>query len=161
DGSAGALVAAELLALLPLKTDCQLALLTVAPPGEEAEGQEAQAAGRAALSQSGARLETQVRRGNPAEEILRAAEEQPTDLIAVGSSGRSAIARFFVGSVAERVARHAACPVLIARPLRGGLKELIAGVDGSAGAARAVTWLQQFPLPDECEVRLLTVVTQV
>src|SRR5207247_2345311 len=44
---------------------------------------------------------------------------------------------------------------------RGGLKDLIAGVDGSAGATRAVTWLEQFPLPDACEVRLLTVVTRV
>jgi nucleotide-binding universal stress UspA family protein len=161
DGSEGALAAAQVLALLPLETDCHLTILTVVPPGEEADGQEVVTAGRAALSLSRARLETQVRHGNPAEEIVRAAEDQPTDLVAVGWSGRSAIARFFVGSVAERVARHAACPVLVARPLRAKLRELIAGVDGSEGASRAVAWLQQFPLPDECEIRLLTVVTQV
>jgi nucleotide-binding universal stress UspA family protein len=166
DGSAGALAAAQLLVLLPLETDSQLTILTVTqptlmPPEEEAEGQEATKISQSILSHSRARLRTQVRQGNPAEEILQAAEEQSTDLIVVGSSGRSAIARFFVGSVAERVARHAACPVLMARPLHGSLSKLIVGVDGSPGAGRAVTWLQQFPLPAECEIRLLTVVSRV
>jgi nucleotide-binding universal stress UspA family protein len=61
----------------------------------------------------------------------------------------------------EPVARHAPCPLLIARPLPGNLSKLIVGVDGSPGASQAVTWLQQFPLPAECEIRLLTAVTRV
>jgi nucleotide-binding universal stress UspA family protein len=53
--------------------------------------------------------------GNPAAEILAAAEERGTELIVIGKRGRSAIARFVDGSVADRVARHASCDVLIVR----------------------------------------------
>jgi nucleotide-binding universal stress UspA family protein len=102
-----------------------------------------------------------VRIGSPAEEILRAAAERSAALVVVGWTGRSALGRLFLGSVTERVARHAVCPVLIARPLHDGLRKLIAGVDGSPGAAQAVSSLQRFPLPDDCEVRLITVLPTV
>src|SRR5712692_9600260 len=110
DGSPGALAAAQFLASLPLDASCQLTILTVVSGEGKADGQKALAAARAALSHSTASLETEVWRGHPEQEILRIAEASPTDLIAVGWTGHSAIARFFVGSVTERVARHAACP---------------------------------------------------
>jgi nucleotide-binding universal stress UspA family protein len=53
--------------------------------------------------------------GNPAAEILAAAEERGVELIVIGKRGRSAIARFVDGSVADRVVRHASCDVLVAR----------------------------------------------
>jgi nucleotide-binding universal stress UspA family protein len=53
--------------------------------------------------------------GNPAAEILSAAEEHGADLIVVGQRGRSAIARFIEGSVTDRVVRHAPCDVLVVR----------------------------------------------
>jgi nucleotide-binding universal stress UspA family protein len=150
------LAGAALLNNLPLDTDWLITILTVVPHHREEEGAAALAVASEALGHCTASLATRVRQGDPAEEILREAEEHPTDLIVVGSRGCSAIARFFLGSVAERVARHAHCPVLLARRTEGGLRKLIVGVDGSKDAACAVRWVQEFPLPD-CEVRPLTV----
>ncbi len=53
--------------------------------------------------------------GVPHEEIIRAAEEQNTDLIILGTHGRSGLRRFFLGSTTDRVLRHAGCPVLVVR----------------------------------------------
>jgi nucleotide-binding universal stress UspA family protein len=157
DGSPASLAGAQFLGQLGLDTDCQVTVLTVAPPHEEAEAQAALTAALAALSHCTTAITTTVRRGHPAEMILSFAEANPTDLIVVGWRGRSAITRFFLGSVAERVALHAPCPVLLARPLRGSLRRILVGVDGSDHSVRAVEWLQGFPLPEECEVKLLMV----
>jgi nucleotide-binding universal stress UspA family protein len=40
------------------------------------------------------------------------------DLVVMGSHGRTGIRRVLLGSVAEKVLRHAACPVLIVRSPR-------------------------------------------
>ncbi|HWU86548.1 MAG TPA: universal stress protein [Kofleriaceae bacterium] len=54
--------------------------------------------------------------GRPGEEILKALDEDPAfDLVVTGSHGRTGIARVFLGSVAEKVVRHAQRPVLVAR----------------------------------------------
>jgi nucleotide-binding universal stress UspA family protein len=161
DGSTGAQAAAEFLAALPLDASGHLTILTVLARHEEGEGQPALESAREALTGGAARVETQVRRGHPVEEILRAAEEQQADLLVVGAGGHTGVAHFFVGSVAERVARHATYPVLVARPLRAKLGEVIVGVDGSVGAMDAVEWLQRLPLPAECGVRLLTALPRV
>jgi nucleotide-binding universal stress UspA family protein len=161
DGSPGALAAAQFLASLPLDTSCRLTILTVDSGEGKADGQETLAAARAALSHSTASLETEVRRGHPEQEILQMAEASPTDLIVVGWTGDSAIARFFVGSVTERVARHASLPVLVARPLQKDLRLMVLGIDGSPGAMHAAEWLLSFPLPVDCEIRLVTVLTPV
>lgn len=51
--------------------------------------------------------------GDPAEAILEIAETAGCDLILMTSHGRSGFKRFLMGSVAEKVARHATCPVLM------------------------------------------------
>ena len=53
--------------------------------------------------------------GKPADEILRKAEEWKPDLIVVGSHGRSAIGKLFLGSVSQKVAESAAFPVRVVR----------------------------------------------
>lgn len=57
-----------------------------------------------------------VRNGNPFVEIIRYAREQNIDLIVLGTHGRTGLSHVLLGSVAERVARQASCPVLTARP---------------------------------------------
>lgn len=52
---------------------------------------------------------------SPALEIVQYAKDHAIDLIIVGTHGRRAIAHFLLGSVAERVARTAPCPVLTVR----------------------------------------------
>jgi nucleotide-binding universal stress UspA family protein len=69
-----------------------------------------------------------VRSGKPADAILAYAEEQHADLIVMGAHGESAVVRFFLGSVAERVVRHATMPVLTVPRGR-------AAVGSSVGAA--------------------------
>ncbi|MBU1206290.1 MAG: universal stress protein [Proteobacteria bacterium] len=51
-------------------------------------------------------------RGNAADEILRAAEEEKVDQIVIATRGRTGLDRFIFGSVAEKVVRFAKCPVL-------------------------------------------------
>lgn len=56
-----------------------------------------------------------VRNGDPAHEILAAAEDHGSDLIVTGSRGLGAVERLVLGSVARNVAIHARCSVLIVR----------------------------------------------
>lgn len=53
--------------------------------------------------------------GSPYPTIVEMAERGSYDLIVVGSHGRTGFSRALLGSVAERVVRHATCPVLVAR----------------------------------------------
>ena len=51
--------------------------------------------------------------GEPPEAILRYAHDHAVDLIVIGTHGRSGFSRALLGSVADRVLRGAACPVLV------------------------------------------------
>jgi nucleotide-binding universal stress UspA family protein len=53
--------------------------------------------------------------GSPANEIVQYAKDNDIDLIVIGTRGRSGLAHVLLGSVAERVVRHAPCPVLTVR----------------------------------------------
>jgi universal stress protein A len=57
-----------------------------------------------------------TRFGKPWLEIIRYAAEQGCDLIVMGTHGRSGLQHTLIGSVAEKVARKAPCPVLTIRP---------------------------------------------
>ncbi len=56
-----------------------------------------------------------VRRGHPYSEIDQIAKDICSDLIVVSTHGRSGLRHLLLGSVAERVVRHAPCPVLVVR----------------------------------------------
>jgi nucleotide-binding universal stress UspA family protein len=56
-----------------------------------------------------------VRKGSPYEEILKEEKARKIDLIVIGSHGKTGILSHLMGSVAEKVARGAKCPVLIVR----------------------------------------------
>ncbi len=56
-----------------------------------------------------------LRRGVPDVEILRAATEVEADLVVVGTTGKTGVDHFLLGSVAERVTRASHVPVLVAR----------------------------------------------
>ena len=49
-------------------------------------------------------------------EIVEYAKSNRTDLIVIGTHGRTGVSRFLMGSVAEHVVRTAPCPVLVVRP---------------------------------------------
>ncbi|MDH3690513.1 MAG: universal stress protein [Gammaproteobacteria bacterium] len=60
-------------------------------------------------------IEKVIKHGKASVKIIEAASETKTDLIVMGSHGRSGLSHALVGSVAEAVARHAPCTVLIVR----------------------------------------------
>ena len=57
-----------------------------------------------------------TRHGSPFFEILQYAKDNDIDLIVIGTHGRTGLKHVLLGSVAERVVRKAACPVLTVRP---------------------------------------------
>ncbi len=54
--------------------------------------------------------------GEPSQEIIEVARQGRYDLIVVGTHGRTGLRHAILGSVAERVVRRAACPVLTIHP---------------------------------------------
>ena len=60
-----------------------------------------------------------VRKGDPFEAILDAAEDLRTDLVVLATHGRTGVKRLVIGNVAEKVVRHAPCPVLTVKPKAG------------------------------------------
>jgi nucleotide-binding universal stress UspA family protein len=60
-----------------------------------------------------------VLRGNAADSIVEYARDQKIDMIIMGTHGAQGIEKILLGSVAERVLKRAACPVLIFNPYKG------------------------------------------
>ncbi len=56
-----------------------------------------------------------VKQGDPAEEIVAAAEVEGVDLVVIATHGLTGWRRFMFGSVTEKVVRMAKCPVLTIR----------------------------------------------
>lgn len=87
------------------------------------------------------RVEAEANYGSPAWEIISKANEIKADLIVVGSHGRTALGRFFLGSISNKVLSEAHCSVRIARgkievdPIPS---RVVIGFDGSPGAMAAV-----------------------
>lgn len=90
------------------------------PGSSDFEGEMMEAAERrmervvARLAAEGVSAKSKVVYGRPAESILERAESTGAQLIAIGTRGYGAFHRFLLGSVAQRVLRHASCSVLVA-----------------------------------------------
>jgi nucleotide-binding universal stress UspA family protein len=69
----------------------------------------------AQLRASGVEPTVERANGAPAQVIVKRAQADGADLIAMTTHGRSGIRRLALGSVAEEVVRHAECPVLLVR----------------------------------------------
>lgn len=102
--------------------------------------------------------------GSPAWAVLDRADQFKPDLIVIGSHGRSAISRFFLGSVSQKILTEARCSVRVARgrievdptPVR-----VIIGFDGSKGAQNAVDAVANRSWPDRSEIRLIAATQEV
>ena len=68
------------------------------------------------LKSEGIAASTKIAKGNAADEILTYAAKNKVDLIIMGTHGSSGIVRWVLGSVADRVVRHASMPVLVVAP---------------------------------------------
>ena len=90
---------------------------------------------------SGWRVNYEATNGSPAHELLNRAREWQPDLIVVGSHGRTALGRFVLGSVSQKVLTEAQTSVRVARQTSGtgaSAMRIVVGVDGSEGAQEAV-----------------------
>ncbi len=89
------------------------------------------------LMRSGFAVSVELRDGDPAAQLIHAAQEAQADLIVVGSRGLSALPRLVLGSTARSVVLHAPVSVLVIREPRERVKstEHISGTIGSAAPA--------------------------
>jgi nucleotide-binding universal stress UspA family protein len=98
--------------------------------------------------------------GSPNWEIFSKAEEWQADLIVVGSQGRTALGRLFLGSISQWLLNEARCSVRVAR---GKINEpdfpvrLIVGLDGSENANAALKEIAARNWPDKSEIHVVVV----
>ena len=96
--------------------------------------------------------------GSPPHEILNLAKRWEPDLIVVGSHGRTALGRFVLGSVSQKVLTEAQTSVRISRGTIGtggsGVR-VVVGIDGSDGAKKALRVVALRDWPPGSEVRVV------
>jgi nucleotide-binding universal stress UspA family protein len=97
----------------------------------------------------GVEADMELRTGDAADEILKAAEERGARLLAIATHGRSGIGRWLYGSTASRLLREATLPVMAVGPStleRGAqgvpLRHIMAPLDGSAMSEAALPLAQ-------------------
>jgi len=70
---------------------------------------------REALGEDRPDITRDVQTGHPYQAILRALDDEPYDLIVMGTHGRRGLPHLLLGSIAEKVVRHAPCAVMTIR----------------------------------------------
>lgn len=98
----------------------------------------------------GKTVETEIRYGRPAHEIVAVADEMAVDAVVMGSHGREGAKRLLLGSIAETVIRRAPVPVTVVREpeaATGGKPErIVVAFDGSDESKRALDYaIEQYP----------------
>ena len=110
---------------------------------------------------AGLTVETELVHGIPGAALVDLEAKFVPDLVVMGSHGRSGLARFALGSVADLTVREGTAPVLIVRshaPALSGLERALVPLDGSALAESALPMVQAMAVKPIDEVRLLRVV---
>jgi nucleotide-binding universal stress UspA family protein len=102
-------------------------------------------------------VETVLLDGHPAAELLQEVERRKPDVVVVGARGLGAVSRVLLGSVSERLVKHAPCSVLVAHPPQGsaGVRKLLIAADGSRAAQAAIDRFAQLKLGSDRSVALL------
>jgi nucleotide-binding universal stress UspA family protein len=98
--------------------------------------------------------------GSPASAILNKADEWKPDLIVAGSHGRSALGRFILGSVSQKIVTEAHCSARVARGHgrdTGAPARILLGFDGSLDARAAVRAIASREWPEKSAIRVLAV----
>ena len=127
---------------------------------DEAEQIAQRGAKRVKHNFSGWQVSHAVQNGSPGFELLKCGREWSADLIVVGSHGRTALGRFVLGSVSQKVLTEAETSVHIGRPNPGSGKSgerILIGVDGSPAALAAVRAVAKRNWTEGSEIRILVV----
>lgn len=99
--------------------------------------------------------------GSPARELIAKADEWEPDLIVIGSHGRTALGRFILGSVSQKVLAEARCTVRIARRLSApddSPVRVVLGLDDSPDSRLAAAAVAQRRWPPKSSVTLVTAI---
>lgn len=95
------------------------------------------------LVRAGYKATGTVRDGDAADQLIKAVEATGSDLIVVGTRGRTGLTRLVLGSVARNIVTHAPCSVLVVHPPRvaahGGRPVEPAATEARTGEPLAVT----------------------
>jgi nucleotide-binding universal stress UspA family protein len=78
-------------------------------------GKEVMAKTKKVFDKASVKTSTRFLKGNVAQAIIGEAVKDKSDLIVVGATGHGGLTEWLLGSVAEKIARNAPCPVLIVR----------------------------------------------
>lgn len=105
------------------------------------------------------RVTSKLLNGLPWQQIVDAAAHESVDLIVIGTHGRTGLSRVVMGSVAEMVVRHAACPVLTVRPSNepAPYTHVLCPVDLSRPARDALHFAAELVQPGGAGITLLHV----
>ena len=125
---------------------------------EEADSLAQRGSKRAQHLFPGWQVSHEVRNGSPGFELLNSAREWSADLIVVGSHGHTALSRFVLGSVSQKVLTEASTSVHVGRvnPGTGQSGErILIGVDGSQGAVAAVRAVAKRHWTEGSEIRIV------
>lgn len=122
---------------------------------EQAEHESARYLARLAAGIADLKVETRSMLGVPRDALSELATTAGCQLIAMASHGRTGVARWLLGSVAERVLRQATCPVLLMRPgvqlPENGFERVLVPVDGSESSTRVLQEVRPY-LADSSQV---------
>lgn len=131
DGSEQSMVAARTAVEIARDSGARLIFVTVvrppegwwglegAPPSPEVLAEAIAEGGRelnnliGTLDTDGIQVDTSEELGDPASKIIEVVEANNADLLVVGRRGAGLVERVMLGSVADRLAHHAPCPLLI------------------------------------------------
>lgn len=116
-------------------------------------------AARRALRRRWPAAEVVVRDRPPVEAIL--AEGRGAGAIVVGTRGHGALGRLVLGSVSRGVVRRASCPILVVRGRPRRVGHFLVGLDGSANARHAVSFVARLKSPRGGRVTVVRVVEPV
>lgn len=95
----------------------------------------------AGFPHDGVPVDTLVRWGKPAREILDIARRHPSSLIVVGATGLGAWGQVFIGSTSRRLVHESPCPVMVVREeLPWPPRQLLCAVDFSPPSLVALEW---------------------
>ena len=95
---------------------------------------------------------------DPASLVLDTAAKANADLVVMGTRNLSQLAEMFIGSVSNRVLKHATVPTLIVKGTARPVTRVLMAIQGSYDATRLQTWLTAHPCKNPVSLTILSAI---